>query len=215
MDLKRIFNDDTLYGHGLTSLPEKIWKFRSEASYYWSEPKSVGEANFLGRRVTRKRGEDCYTSSFEFFFEKPIFGSIEQVVRKVLGPLAAGVCCLTAVPIGFVAKMLHLAARHVVLLSQSVWDDATLYGHALTSLADRISRLASLPLGWHLRSNGTDRRERIISFEQPKGPSRKGDLDGRVCWTQEEEYDLVPFELFETLYRRVLGGSSVAVIGSL
>ncbi|MFI5344703.1 MAG: hypothetical protein ACHQUC_10860, partial [Chlamydiales bacterium] len=139
----------------------------------------------------------------EFIFQKLLLNSIEFVGRRILGSCAAALSYMT-VPIGFTAKVIHLGVRQISNLVAStalaqqisqVWNNADLYGHAITSAPSQFYAFASSPLGWHLREDGTDRRAYIMH----SGPN------GRTV--HQSEYDLFPFEVFEFTYKRIIGGT--------
>jgi hypothetical protein len=208
MSISQIYRDDSLYGHTLTSLPNKIWAFsQGKFSLYRH---SVPPGNLIiepdwtvFRRVNYTSNTHCYIG-LEFVFEEPFLNLIEFIGRRILGPCAAVLSYLTLLPIGFTAKIIHLAARQIsncvasttfVQQIRQIWNNADLFGHALTSAPSQFYAFAISPLIWHLREDGTDRRSYIGTF----GP------DGHTI--HQSEYALFPFELFEFIYKRAIGGT--------
>jgi hypothetical protein len=135
--------------------------------------------------------------------EKRLVDLIEFVARRGLGPCATALSFLTLTPLGFSAKVLHLGARRCMNYIASttfgkkvsqIWNNADLFGHALTSAPSKLYQFTTTPLSWHLHADGSDRRHIIY----------KSTPDGYV--SHDAEYVLVPFELFEFTYRRILGG---------
>jgi hypothetical protein len=209
--IRAVLNDETLYGHSLTALPAKINNFAEDDLYYWGNQRQVLEHHPLGNWVEH-RYENARYIRFEFFGEKPIFGLIEAIVRRILSPLVAVFCSFTLAPIGFGIKLLHFTARSIAASAlaekiSQIWQDATLYGHSLTAKAVQWADSASTPLNWHLRPDGTDRRHTFYTAFDLNGPGRRVHFAGHRFLAQDAEYSIVPFEIFETVYRRIFCSS--------
>jgi hypothetical protein len=56
----------------------------------------------------------------EVILQKPLLDSIEFVVRRVLGSCATAASCLTALPIGFAVKILHVHILFILETLQSL-----------------------------------------------------------------------------------------------
>ena len=216
MNFAQIYRDEGLWGHSLVSLTHKIWSFSKGEFCLYDCPDPgtlVVDKDYIVVRVihySKDKGR-AYTSRTEIFLEKPLYNLIEFVGRRILGSCATITSFLTLSSIGFIAKIIHFSTRQVTIYITStslgqkiyrVWDNASLFGHALTSAPSKYYQFTTEPLGWHLRADGTDRRSYIGS----RGPEGN--------WTvQESEYDFVPFEIFEFIYRRVIGGAITLVAG--
>lgn len=209
--LKQIHQDPTLYGHSLTRLPQKLWHFtKGEFSLYENpDPGTlVIEQDYVIIRNVSFRKGNRYIYKTETLFDRPILNSIEFIGRRILGSCATVASLLILAPIGFSAKVLHFGLRQVSAFVTStalakkiseIWNNADLYGHFFTSAPLKCYEYATSPLGWHLRPDGTDRRNYIYTFYTIGGvPTHT---------TREAEYSLVPFELFEFSYKRVVVGS--------
>jgi hypothetical protein len=216
MILRAILRDETLSGHALTSMTEKIWELSKYDLCFYDRPDPgtrVVDADYLiAQKVHYNiRNGRGWIFRTEFFFEKPLFDLIESVVRRVLAPCAAAASLFLLAPLGFTAKLVHVCIRQIAVTlqnspvaekTQQIWGDSTLFGHALTSAPAKLAQLTMAPLHWHLRANGTDRRSHIVTY-----------IPGPTV-IQQSEYELVPFELFEVAYRG-LTGTATLVAGML
>lgn len=217
MSIGQICQDESLVGHFLFSLPDKLWAFSTGEFCLYEHPNpatlNVKWDYGIARAIRYHQMEPdvlTITERIEFCIERPLCDTVEFIGRRVFGLFAAAVSIVSAYPIGFVTKVLHFHAREMSnyvassTLGQKIgqiWDDECLFGHVLTSAPLACYTFATTPLEWHLRPDGSDRRNfrAIIS-------------SGTV--TQfESEYELVPFELFETIWRRVFGGALTLAAG--
>ncbi|MBY0529395.1 MAG: hypothetical protein K2P51_04310 [Rhabdochlamydiaceae bacterium] len=114
--ISQIFQDSSLYGHCLTSLPEKAWKETTtdDLCFYPKldeKPEFGGppEYGFLwksgGRVVERYPNGDLKKFTCATYFLPA--GCIEWALRHVGGSLFTAVACLTAAPLGFAIKVIH------------------------------------------------------------------------------------------------------------
>ena len=213
MTLSSICQDQSLYGHFLLNLPQKIWAFSRNEFCLHERPDPgtlIVDRNYLIAKDIHYRRGNTYTYRTEFILEKPLFDLIEFVGRRILGSCITAISFLTLPPIGFVAKLLHFSIRQVSTCITStalaekirrIWNNADLFGHSLTTAPFNFYQFTTAPLSWHLRADGTDRRAYIATY----GPT------GNIV--RESEYELVPFELFEFIYRRVIGGALTLTTG--
>jgi hypothetical protein len=208
MEFTKIFQDQSLCGHQLMQMPDKIWNFSQGQLSLFPVPgkKTVLKNYMIAKRVSYSiQTPDTQKTLIrtELFTDRYLCNGVEYIGRRLFGTCAAAISFATLIPIGFSAKCIHWNVRSVkiYLLSTAqvkkvckIWTDHTLFGHALTSAPAKCYHFATAPLKWHLRSDGTDRRAYIM----------RGGLEGYVI--QQSEYEFFPFELFEFPYRRIMGG---------
>lgn len=206
-----IYQDQQLYGHALLNLPSKICAFSQDEFCLYDRPDPgtlVVYRDYLIAKVVQYRHGNTYTHKTEFIFEKPLLDSIEFIGRRILGSCVAAVSFLIFPLIGFTVKLLDFGLRQVsgciaaTTLAEKInqiWNNADLFGQCLTAAPANCYEFATAPLSWHLRADGTDRRSYIYV------PARNIE--------QEAEWELVPFEFFEGLYRRVFGGALTLAAG--
>ena len=214
MDLTQIYHDESLCGHTLTSLPHALWSFNKGEFCLYDRPDPgtlVVENDYVIARSVHYRKGQTFTCRTEILGEKLLCDFIECVARRIFGPCVTAASFLTLTPIGIGVKIVHFSLLQVsayiasTALAQKiahVWNDASLFGDALTSAPSQWYQFTTAPLEWHLRADGTDRRTYIATY------GAAGDS------VREAEYPLVPFELFECMYRRVLG-SAITLIASI
>lgn len=215
VNLSEIYQDQSLHGHFLLGLPEKIWSFSQGEFCLYERPDPgtlVVDRNYFIAKSVRYQKGNTFNFRTEFIFEKQLFDLIEFAGRRVLGSCITAVSFLTLSPLGFAAKLLNLSFRQIgtCITSSSlaekvyqIWNNADLFGNSLTTAPSNFYQFSTAPLSWHLRADGTDRRAYIASY----GPAGNA--------VHEAEYQLVPFELFEFIYRRALGGALTITTGIL
>ncbi len=214
MSLRALFFDKTLYGHGLTSMPEEIWAFSQGDFSFYDRPdpgtRVVIADHLIAQKIHYRKG-DRWIFKTEVCIEKPLLDLIEFVARRILAPCQAAASLFLLAPLGLIAKLVHVCLRQVTASLQNppfgekiqrIWGDSTLFGHALTSAPAKLGRLTTAPFHWHLRPDGTDRRIYIATF------GRDPDV------IRQSEYEFVPFELFEGVYRGFTGAATF-VAGAL
>jgi hypothetical protein len=186
-------------------LPFKLWAFTTGEFCLYERGHRVVEKDYCFAKRVYLYNKDKMSYQTEFVFQKPLLDLVEFVGRRVLGACATALSFLIFYPIGLTAKLLHVTAcsiyadpacQAIYQKAEHIWKDSHLAGHTLTSAPDKWRQFACAPLSWHLRADGTDRRSMIITF----------DSNG-IGVKQKSECDLFPFELFECIYRRVLGGA--------
>jgi len=213
MNLSEIYQNKNLCGHFLLDLSQKIWSFSQGEFCLYERPDPgtlvVDRDYFVAKAVHYRKG-NTHTFRMKFIFEKPLLDLIEFIGRRVLGSCVAAVSFLTLSPLGFVAKLLNLSFRPISTCITSsplaeridqIWNNADLFGNSLTTAPSNFYQFSTAPLSWHLRADGTDRRSYIATY---------GSTGNTV---HEAEYQLVPFELFEFIYRRALGGALIITTG--
>lgn len=201
MNLDQIGRNESLYGHTLLTSPQKIWKFAKADCWCVPDNYVILHDYIIAKRVRYRTGR-TWRYCTEFVGQQLIENSSEWLCRRMLGTLATGIASVTLLPLGFAAKCLHLGARHVSTWLAStnvaqVWNNTELVGHLLTSAPRKCYDFAAAPLVWHLREDGTDRRAYIYQANVKTG----------YYVEHQSEYPLVPLELFEFPYRRMLGGA--------
>lgn len=210
-----MFTDNSLIGHSLTSLPKQLWDYSNApipVVDFHDPLLTIEQKNYtLCRFVTYRQGNVIHCRNV-FYGEFLLWDTIEFVSRRILAKGAALISLITLAPIGFSAKMIHKGIRKLRIRSVTlplvqpmitIWNDKSLYGHALTSMPSACYTFAAAHFTWHERSDGTDRRGYYASYS----------IDKKVI-EHLPEYQFVPFELFEFITRRICG-STATIVSSL
>ena len=219
MSLNNIYQNESLCGHLLTSLPHKVWGFTKNDFCLYDRPDPgtlVIDRNYvIAKKIHYQKGNSTVYRT-EFIFEKSVCDLIEFIGRRILGPCMTATSFSILSPIGFTAKLLHFYTRKISIYINSsliaekirrVWNNADLFGHALTSTPINCYQFSTASLGWHLRADGTDRRTYTATY------GRINSSLYELLKEQQMEYVLVPFELFEFIYRRIIGGALTLATG--
>jgi hypothetical protein len=109
--IKQIWNDETLYGHCLTSLPGKIWRFTNSGRLITYTNLDIGSAKRYwlifekGTKTDRYASGKIHTS--ETVMNALPFKYAEIAFRAIVGGSLAVGASVTAAPIGFAIKLIH------------------------------------------------------------------------------------------------------------
>lgn len=108
--IKKIWNDDTLYGHCLTTLPSAMWNFATSdklVTYTTPDPGTAERFFLIFEKYTRTErypsGDirtECGTNSLLFKYSEIGF-------RIIVGTLLTAGATITAAPLGFAIKIIQ------------------------------------------------------------------------------------------------------------
>lgn len=122
MSFCQIYQNESLYGHSLTSAPDKIWAFSKNEFCLADRPDPgtlVVDKDYLIAKAVHYQKGDAYIYRTVFIYERPLFDSIEFIGRRVLGLLATLFSYLVLAPTGFTVKLLHLSMQEISQYIQS------------------------------------------------------------------------------------------------
>jgi fatty acid desaturase len=106
--IKQIWNDETLYGHCLTSLPGKIWRFTNSGRLITYTNLDIGSAKrywlIFEKGTKTERYASGKTKSNETVINFLVLKYAEIALRAIVGGSLASV---TAAPLGFAIKIIH------------------------------------------------------------------------------------------------------------
>lgn len=215
--LSKIYHDESLCGNALITLPNRLMSFSNGEFSLYDNPDPgtfVVDRNYFIARGVHYRVGNRYTFRTQFVGEKTLCDLVEFIGRRILGKLSAVLTLLVFVPLGFSAKIIHYKIRQIKVYICStkefkkvnmVWGNPDLFGHFLTSAPSTCYRYAVTPLNWHLREDGTDRRSYIATYT----------YSGEEANIREAEYSIVPFEIFEFIFKRVIVGTATIFAGAI
>jgi hypothetical protein len=113
-----LFNNPSLCGHCLTSLPENTWDFAMSEDLAFFV-KSDANLQWNGNQPLQPKREWCI---FESYHKNAGIGVtmgtnilplkyLELFFRRVAGPVFAATFCVTAAPLGFAIKLIHVLGQ--------------------------------------------------------------------------------------------------------
>jgi hypothetical protein len=103
--IQKTWNDPSLYGHCLTSLPNKLWSFSTSdnlATYTKPDPGTAERVFYIFEKYikTNENGITAGTNSL-------IFSYSELLLRRVVGTFLTVGASLTLAPLGFAIKIIQ------------------------------------------------------------------------------------------------------------
>jgi hypothetical protein len=109
-NLIQTWNNDRLYGHTLTSLPGKLWRFStSEKLVTYIKPEPGTSKTFLliferSTKIERYPSGQIKKMDTRVRFNSLLFKYTEIGFRRVVGTCLTAGACVTAAPLGFAIK---------------------------------------------------------------------------------------------------------------
>lgn len=109
--IKKIWNDDTLYGHSLTTLPETMWKFAtSEKLVTYTKPDpGTAERVFLifEKYKSTESHPNGVLKAAEYGTNSLLLKYSEIGFRRIVGFLLMAGATITVAPLGFAIKIIQ------------------------------------------------------------------------------------------------------------
>jgi len=109
--IKQVWNDKTLYGHCLTSLPGKIWSFTNSGrliTYTNLDPGTAKRYWLIFEKGTKtERYASGGTRTTETVINFLVLKYAEIAFRAIVGGSLAAGAGVTVAPIGFAIKIIH------------------------------------------------------------------------------------------------------------
>lgn len=109
--IKKIWNDDTLYGHCLTTLPNTMWNFATSdklVTYTKPDPGSAERVFLIFEKYTRtEKYPNGAIKRTEAGTNSLLFKYSEIGFRRIVGTLLTAGATITAAPLGFAIKIIQ------------------------------------------------------------------------------------------------------------